>query len=417
MKKVLLSFIIIVVLAASVFSAGCDDKIKTTQGIHITDDLPPDTGGDDDDEVVYSDDTKSLAGKVFGDIVRRVIESVSDDPLSEQEKQEIYDFTDNYLCDSFENRKVDEDVFLAAVNIADKVEDRIVRCATYIYSGINFRYWYSDFKYAFSEFTNVVGVDLTAKVLFDTSLLLLNYGYEVKGIEECYAATDAVSNQVGEKNFCEIVRLIYSFGDVAFRVSTGGGNAFEGYGAQDVVLMFRELSSRLYTLTSVTKEGWEYILTYVARAVDAEENPLAADIARIFVERGEVKSLAKYMSELLYIASYTFDSVNTQGAMALIQGNYKIFSALTMANVYKSDLNAVNSAVNGILKDEKYLSLLSENGLQEEYEEYTANAGYATIFDVYESMSEAEADKNLRGWLNKESPVLGFLMYDYDNRG
>lgn len=81
MKKVLLSFIIIVVLAASVFSVGCDDKIKTTQGIHITDDLPPDTGGDDDDEVVYSDDTKSLAGKVFGDIVRRVIESVSDDPL------------------------------------------------------------------------------------------------------------------------------------------------------------------------------------------------------------------------------------------------------------------------------------------------------------------------------------------------
>ena len=123
------------------------------------------------------------------------------------------------------------------------------------------------------------------------------------------------------------------------------------------------------------------------------------------------------MSELLYIASYTFDSVNTQAAMALIQGNYKIFSALTMANVYKSDLNAVNSAVNGILKDERYLSLLSEYGLQEEYEKYTANAGYATIFDVYESMSEAEADKNLRGWLNKESPVFGFLMYGYDNRG
>lgn len=416
MKKVLLSFIIIVVLVAAFFTAGCDDKVKTTQGIHITDDIPSEEEENNDD-VVYSDDTKALAGSVFGDIVKDVIESIADEPLTEQERQEIYGFTDNYICVSFENRKVEEDVFLSALNVAEKVEDRIVRLATDIYSGINFRYWYSDFKYIFSEFTNVVGVDLTAKVLFDTSLLLLNYGYDVKGIEECLAATDAVGIQIGERNFCEIVRLIYSFGDVVFRASSGDGNAFEGYGAQDVVLMFRELSSRLYTLTSVTKEGWEFILTYAALAVDSEQDPLLADMASIFVESGEVKSLAKYISELLYVTSYTSNAINAQAALALIQGNYKIFSALAMANVYKSDLNAVNSAVNGIFRDERYLSLLSEYGLQEEYEEYTANAGYATIFDVYESKSETEADKNLRGWLNKESPVLGFLMYGYGNRG
>lgn len=413
MKKVLLSFMIIVVLLATFCTVGCDDKSQTTQGIHITDDLPADTG--EDAEIVYSDDTKTRVGKVFGDIVTDVIECVSNEPLSETEKQEIYAFTNNYICDSFENRGVEEAVFLSALNVAEEVKDRIVVFVTDIYSGLNFRYWYSDFKYVFAEFTNILGVDLTAKVLFDTSLLLLRYGYEVKGIEECQAAIDAVDNQIGEKNFCEIVRIIYSFGDVVFRLSSGG-NAFAGYVAQDVMLMCRELSVRLYTLTSVTEEGWEYILTYAARTVDAQQDPFVAQMARIFVESGEVRSLAGYMRELLYIASYTARKIGSQAAFALIQGNYRIFAALAVANVYKGDLQVIHSIVNGVFQNARYVSLLAEYGLQEKYLSYTTDAGYATIFDVYESISEAEAEKNLKGWFNNASPVLGFLIYGYGDR-
>ncbi len=416
MKRLVALFVFVILIAACCGTTACTGEKSPVSGIDITDDLPSEDEGGQEEPLQYSEEAIAYADSVLGTLVLGIVNEISGEAVAEEDRAAISAFIEKYFARSFVDRQISEQSFVSTVGSAENSSEKIIRLVSQVYSGAALKSWYPSFKSVFSDITKDVGADTACRLLYDFTILVLRYAGEIKEREDLITVAETIEKQVTETGFCESLRILYACGDVVIR-TPDGGNAFEGYSSQDVVLLFKELSYRLSRVgRTVKEEGWIFILDYVAGGIAQNEQGFLSDVAGTFISSGDVKTAASYCGMMLLAVSYACEKIGLMQANALIKGNYSTFAGLMISAVRQSDVSAIDSLTGLVFKDEAYVETLGKYGLEQQYEEYVAGAGYAVISDLYSSKNEAEADKNLRGWLNLRSPFLGFLIYGYDDR-
>ena len=265
------------------------------------------------------------------------------------------------------------------------------------------------------EMTYVFGAQTVASMLYDGCLLIYDARYErrMEKLEttgypwyreeaDAIAAQKAIfEKEVGRASFCILVRFSTALAELLAVSPDAIPTMFSDAELLEIVRHL-DLSD-----LDISEAGWELLLSY---GVTREESGYASKLAEIFVDSGDISSVAAVMNDAVALTVSVMNKLTSADMGLLRAGETEELLGCVFSHFDENDWSLFQSVTAVSLSNERY-SALAESTYGAAYGEYLSGILAVDLSLLRESVGDEDFYQNLASYLSAICPAISYEVY------